>query len=311
MRRPIARCASASSDSVPPSPRLSALHDEHDVLERDDHDERPEQQRDDADDFALGEAVPPGGAQALAQRVERAGADVAVDDADRSEHQLPESGGVRSASLGRGWWRSSPCLCAGCVKPACLTLYARRTGLPHEAARLVFSRGGLRRAGEEPSGSEPAGGLEPRRRRRRGPVADHAANEVGVPAAKPRAASAASADAGAGTPSPRKSCSMVPKGRGAERGPARGRSGAQHAAPRRRPASARCSAEPGGHAGSGDHLAASPAECANSPEYAAPRRRWKSSGYERVKARARARGPDPTVKPSAWPRQASAPAEAP
>ena len=50
---------------------------------------------------------PAGGNHRLAQRVERAGADVAVDDADAAEHQgLEAGGGMRFAMpIGRGRFR--------------------------------------------------------------------------------------------------------------------------------------------------------------------------------------------------------------
>jgi hypothetical protein len=73
--------------------------DEHDVFEGDDQRQRPDEQRNDAHDLELGEPVAPGRPQPLAQRVERAGADVAVDDADRAEHELPGSGGAPPVSI--------------------------------------------------------------------------------------------------------------------------------------------------------------------------------------------------------------------
>ncbi len=100
-------------------------HDEHDVLQRHDHDQGPDQQRDDADDLALGETVAPRGPQTLAQRIKRAGADVAIDDADRSQHQLPESGRVRSASLGRVGGAHGLPLCQDAKRPRVLRLAFR------------------------------------------------------------------------------------------------------------------------------------------------------------------------------------------
>ena len=61
--------------------------DEDDVLERDDQDQRPEHEREHAQHGGLAQVQPAGVAERLAQRVERAGADVAVDDAERRQHQ--------------------------------------------------------------------------------------------------------------------------------------------------------------------------------------------------------------------------------
>ena len=68
--------------------------DQPDVLEGDDEDQRPDQHRGDADHLRLDEPVAAGRVQRLAHGVERAGADVAVDDADRAESERPESGSV-------------------------------------------------------------------------------------------------------------------------------------------------------------------------------------------------------------------------
>ena len=72
---------------------------QHDVLEGDDQDQRPEQQRDDPDHLALTQnAVTRRLVERLAQGIERACADVAVDDTHRAQGQFPE---VR-----RGCWVS-------------------------------------------------------------------------------------------------------------------------------------------------------------------------------------------------------------
>ena len=57
-------------------------------------------------------ASPPRGGtvQRLAQRVERAGADVAVDDADRAEDELPEVEGGQIAGLDRAVGTHGPTL---------------------------------------------------------------------------------------------------------------------------------------------------------------------------------------------------------
>ena len=72
---------------------------DHDVFERDDDDQRPEDQRQDAE-HRLARRRAAGadrGQHRLAKRVERAGADVAVDDADAAERQRPEAGCGRDA----------------------------------------------------------------------------------------------------------------------------------------------------------------------------------------------------------------------
>ena len=66
---------------------------EEDVFQRDDERQRPEDQRQDAEDFGLVTAPPCcRGARRLAKGVERAGADVAVDDTDAPDGERPESG---------------------------------------------------------------------------------------------------------------------------------------------------------------------------------------------------------------------------
>ena len=71
-------------------PTLAAIvgaQDEDDVLERDDEDQRPEDEREDAQHGGLAQVQATGMAEGLAHRVERAGADVAVDHPDRSERE--------------------------------------------------------------------------------------------------------------------------------------------------------------------------------------------------------------------------------
>ena len=66
-------------------------HDEKHVFERDDHDQRPEHQRHDAEHrFLRHRAAGRRGRQAFLERIKRARADVAIDDPDRAERQCPE-----------------------------------------------------------------------------------------------------------------------------------------------------------------------------------------------------------------------------
>src|SRR5208283_3584055 len=87
--------ASCGASSLRPSTALSTeiagAHDQDGVFERDDHDQRPEDHRHDADDgFGRDRS---GGVCGLLEPIERAGADIAVDDAECGESrgggQLP------------------------------------------------------------------------------------------------------------------------------------------------------------------------------------------------------------------------------
>ena len=72
------------------------LHQEQHVFGRHDDQQRPDDQRHDADDLADAEAVALEILERGSQRIERAGADVAEHDADGAERQQPEiAGGVR------------------------------------------------------------------------------------------------------------------------------------------------------------------------------------------------------------------------
>ena len=70
-------------------------HDEHDVFDRDDADERPEDQRKYAKDVRLGRLEAILGLEALAEGVERTRPDVTVDDAEREESQFCETAAAR------------------------------------------------------------------------------------------------------------------------------------------------------------------------------------------------------------------------
>ena len=74
---------------MPPSPWLSARMTKDEVLDGDDEGQRPEDEREHAEHVrAASGATPCGPGEALLQRVERARADVAVDDAERAEREL-------------------------------------------------------------------------------------------------------------------------------------------------------------------------------------------------------------------------------
>ena len=75
----------------------------HDVLDRDDQDERPDEEREEPQHLGFGHAaVAARDAHGLAEGVDRAGPDVAVDDADRAEGEREEAlrgGGRRLVAL--------------------------------------------------------------------------------------------------------------------------------------------------------------------------------------------------------------------
>ncbi len=68
---------------------------DHDVFQRHHDDQRPQDQREHAEHGLRVDAAcrAAGRDHGFAQRVERAGADVAIDDADAAERQRPEAGG--------------------------------------------------------------------------------------------------------------------------------------------------------------------------------------------------------------------------
>ena len=72
---------------------VGAQQDQH-VFGGDDQEQRPDDQRQDAEHHRLARRIagPDRRQHRLAQRVERAGADVAVDDADAAERERPEAG---------------------------------------------------------------------------------------------------------------------------------------------------------------------------------------------------------------------------
>ena len=82
---------------------------DQDVFGGDDEEQRPDDQRQDAEHnrFARGVAGARRRQHRFAQRVERAGADVAVDDADAAERQRPEAGFDRRVATIRGRSRAA------------------------------------------------------------------------------------------------------------------------------------------------------------------------------------------------------------
>lgn len=70
-------------------------HDEDDVLDRDDADEGPQNQRQNAVDVRLVGEQPVVRVEALAEGVKGTGPDVAVDDAEREESQFCETAAAR------------------------------------------------------------------------------------------------------------------------------------------------------------------------------------------------------------------------
>ena len=76
----------------PPFPAMVGPHHEDDILHCDDQDQRPEHEREDAEQIGAVDRLAVGGGdmEALFERVEGAGADVAEDDAKREERQMEE-----------------------------------------------------------------------------------------------------------------------------------------------------------------------------------------------------------------------------
>src|SRR5262249_24593155 len=87
------RCASAINASVPPSPLLSARKQDHNILERNNEKDRPDNQRQKPKTRGLIRGIP--GADRryhrFAHRIERARADIAVHDADRANRERPKT----------------------------------------------------------------------------------------------------------------------------------------------------------------------------------------------------------------------------
>ena len=97
---PMARWARAIKRQRTALAVVVGAQDEQHVLDRDDHDQRPEDERHDAEDHLAREgASSRSGGEGLLQGIERARADVAVHDPERAERQRPERRGVRRQRL--------------------------------------------------------------------------------------------------------------------------------------------------------------------------------------------------------------------
>ena len=123
-------------------PALAAIvrpQDEGDVLDADDEDQRPDDEREDTDDVVVGRRDSVLRLEALAEGVERAGPDVAVDDAQRGQGEQREA-----ASRCRGMLRLEVQLCRG----ERVGRHARgeRTEGPGERSPPALLKGTLRRA---------------------------------------------------------------------------------------------------------------------------------------------------------------------
>ena len=82
------------------------LHQEQHIFRGDDNQQRPDDERDDADDFGRSERGAFELTERRLQRVEGARADIAENDADRAERENPETPGrMRQVALGAVNWR--------------------------------------------------------------------------------------------------------------------------------------------------------------------------------------------------------------
>jgi len=114
VRLPSALCASAISDRMPPSPLLSACMREQHIFGRHRDDERPDDQRDDADDLARRQAGAGDMGKARLQRIERAGADY-------RRTRRPPKPSDRSQKLRAPWAVSWPLAAAAPGNASCIT----------------------------------------------------------------------------------------------------------------------------------------------------------------------------------------------
>ena len=140
---PSALRASAISERMPPSPLLSMRSRIATYLTVTIRNERPEDQRDGADHL-LGQqdAVGAGRDQRLAEGVERARADIAVDDPDGADQQRPEAGMAVASRPSRGHRASrrapAPASVPGCRRRS-------KPGLGRARRRALRARAGLLR----------------------------------------------------------------------------------------------------------------------------------------------------------------------
>ena len=94
-------------------------HDEHQVLDRDHGDQRPQDQREDAEHVGVGDREFVAGTfEGLTQRVERAGADVAVDDAERAEGEAAGAAEIGTARPSRLCGHDGSGVSASAARPA-------------------------------------------------------------------------------------------------------------------------------------------------------------------------------------------------
>ena len=102
---PSAPCASAISDSVPPSPLLSARSRIRHVFAGDDEDQRPQDQRQHAEHAFVRDDI--GWSRRRLERdakgIKRARADVAEHDAHAAERERPEACAARAPPFQRHW----------------------------------------------------------------------------------------------------------------------------------------------------------------------------------------------------------------
>ena len=76
---------------------IVGAHDEDDVLDADDEDQRPDDEREDAVDVGRNRSQSMLYLEALAQRIQGAGADVSVDNAQREECEFCETAAARTS----------------------------------------------------------------------------------------------------------------------------------------------------------------------------------------------------------------------
>ncbi|MCY1309676.1 hypothetical protein D9M70_597940 [compost metagenome] len=83
-------------------PLIVGAQQKQHIFDRDDDRQRPDHQRDQADDLDIGHAVARDRAQRFAKGIERAGADIAIDDPDGAEAEDEQPAQVFRPLRGRG-----------------------------------------------------------------------------------------------------------------------------------------------------------------------------------------------------------------